>query len=414
MNGCPSALALPGYCGAYSANASSAFCYGRFVYTNDADANYVYFFSGGLGAWQGSNLAVYNLTLATLCDSQFGDVYAIEAQKGLNPGMAGSTSYDPVIRGRNSSNFVWFDAAGDAHHQSDDPSTALNITAGRDHVPLDQRGIIKMYHCGPVMTEPIVVNVLWYGTWNATTEGPVMHSVLPLLIAGLASTSYWTTITNGYFNASGAPAASSMMYGGRVDMDPADSLGMVVRNPIDIIKFALNSDFFNISSTAIYLVLTTADIKFSSGGLDTACGYHDSFMREGLLIKWGIVGDLTDGCSYGGAHMATGLLSNTLSGDASSPNGNTQADSVLTTIIHEITETVTDPIVGAGWSYNGNISHQALAAMKKAGANATRAGAAQKSTGKAVRFAAAGVWRASRPYAAPPAAKVVRQGAEVR
>ena len=385
MNGCPAELPLPGYCGTYSANASSAFCYGRFVFTNDADANYVYFFSAVLGAWQGTNLAAYNLTLATLCDSQFGDIYAIEAAKGLNPGTYGGTAFDPVIRGRNSSNFVWFDAAGDAHHQSTDASTSLNISAGRDHVPLDRRGIIKMFHCGPVMTEPVVVYVLWYGTWNTTTEGPVMQSVLPLLIAGLSSSPYWTTITNGYFNASGAPAASSMIYGGKVDMDPSDSLGMMPNSPADIIKFALNSDFFDISSTAMYLVLTTADIKFATGGLETACGYHDSFVRDGEVIKWGIVGDLTEGCNYGGAHMATGLLSNTLSGDDSSPNGNTQADSVITTIVHEITETVTDPIVGAGWSYNGFISHKALAAMKKAGANATRAGAAQKSSGKAVR-----------------------------
>jgi hypothetical protein len=144
LNNCPPGLAVPGYCGLYSANASSAFCYGRFVFRQEADPSFVYFFSSYLGAWQASNLVVYNLTLGSLCDSMFGDIYHIEASKALNPGLYGSTAFDPVIRGRNASNFVWFDSAGNQHSQALDNSTTINITAAHDHLPLDQRGIIKM------------------------------------------------------------------------------------------------------------------------------------------------------------------------------------------------------------------------------------------------------------------------------
>jgi len=63
--------------------------------------------------------------------------------------------------------------------------------------------MLKMFHCGPVMTEPTTVYLTFYGSWNKTREGPVLNSVLPILISGIASTPYWATVSNVYFNASG-------------------------------------------------------------------------------------------------------------------------------------------------------------------------------------------------------------------
>ena len=119
------------------------------MYRQVADSDYVYFFSSVAGAWQASNLAAYNLTLTTLCGSQYGDVFSMEPfQAPSHPDMFSSVSYDPVIHGRNASNIVWFDAGGEPHFQSMNLSTVLRLTA-ESTVPLDRRGMLKMFQCVP-------------------------------------------------------------------------------------------------------------------------------------------------------------------------------------------------------------------------------------------------------------------------
>ena len=97
-------------------------------------------------------------------------------------------------------------------------------------------------------------------------------------------------------------------------------------DPKTIVKYTLNHHIFNASVNAIYLVLVTPDVTFTAKGLDAACGYHSAFLRNEQLIKFAVVGDKESGCTYGGTHLATGLLANTLSGDSQSPSGNTVAD----------------------------------------------------------------------------------------
>jgi len=203
LNSCPASLALPGYCGLYTANASSAFCAGHFVYRHADDTSYVFFFSPRLRAWQATNMEHYNLTLVSLCGSSWGDIFVNIPQILGSPGKFVNTNYDPVIGGKSASNLVWFDSDGVAHHQSSDNSTSLHLAPLQNTLPLDRRGMLKMYHCGPVMTEPTSIYLIFYGSWNQTREGPVLSSMLPILISGLASTPYWEVLTSAYFNASG-------------------------------------------------------------------------------------------------------------------------------------------------------------------------------------------------------------------
>jgi len=116
-----------------------------------------------------------------------------------------------------------------------------------------------------------------------------------------------------------------MLVGGNVSLS-SSTLGSTNKEPSKIIKYILNHHIFNASVNAIYLLLTTSDIVFTKKGLTGTCGYHDSFVRNGQPLKFAMVGDNAAGCTYGGTHMATGLMSNTLTGDAASPSGSTVAD----------------------------------------------------------------------------------------
>ena len=209
-----------------------------------------------------------------------------------------------------------------------------------------------------VLTEPLNVYLTYYGTWNESTNdrAPVLNSVLPLLISGLAGSTYWSTVTSSYFNASGAPSTSAMQFGGSVMLDASKTLGSALFTPSDIVKYTFSTGIFNASTNAIYLLLTTSDVSFVMSSLSTACGYHDSFMRFGVSIKYAVVGDLIGGCNYGHTSLATGTVGNVLANNSLSPNGNYVADSMITTIIHELAETVTDPEAGTGWMYSGNAS----------------------------------------------------------
>jgi hypothetical protein len=172
--------------------------------SNDVFCVYVFFFSSRLRAWQAVNLAFYNLTTATLCDSSWGDIFVSVPFLAGQPGVFAQFSYDPVISGKNASNVVWFDTAGQAHHQSIDNSTSVHLVALQRSLPLDKRGMLKMYHCGPVMTEPTTMYVTFYGSWASNRDGPTLLSALPILISGLGGTQFWGMLSQSYFNASSA------------------------------------------------------------------------------------------------------------------------------------------------------------------------------------------------------------------
>jgi len=138
-----------------------------------------------------------------------------------------------------------------------------------------------------------------------------------------------------------------MVFGGSVSL-PTSTLGSTLVQPSTIVKYTLNQRIFNVSSNAIYLVLTSEDVHFSEAAFQQICGFHDSFVRNGMLLKYAVVGDKLAGCTYGGTHMATGLMANTLTGDGASPSNSSAADSIITTVVHELAETITDPEVGTG------------------------------------------------------------------
>jgi hypothetical protein len=95
----------------------------------------------------------------------------------------------------------------------------------------------------------------------------------------------------------------------------------------------------------IYILVTSPDVGVTSG----FCGYHNysTSIAPGHTIKYAFSpdpsGSALAGCS---GNVAT-------FGDTTSPNGDIGADSVTDTLIHEISETVTDPQISAWYTKGG-------------------------------------------------------------
>jgi hypothetical protein len=88
-------------------------------------------------------------------------------------------------------------------------------------------------------------------------------------------------------------------------------------------------------SHGVYLVLTTSAVT-KVGFLTEYCGWHSYAHIGGSLLKFAFIGDPT-GPRLGGCGLRSGT-----------PNGDPGADSMVSTIVHELSETVTDPTF-RGW-----------------------------------------------------------------
>ena len=215
------------------------------------------------------------------------------------------------------------------------------------------------YNGGAILTgdaEPAnatPVHLIWYGAWNASD---VAVRLLPLAVAG-ASNSPWMRINAAYWSlpndtdaaAAAAPArryaspalrlaqqvfVSSYSYGAALG---DDDVAAVVADAIDA--------GLPLSSAAVYVVLTSADVALTSGFCKDYCGWHASgtLAAGDTTVRFAFVGDPA-GCARVSA--CTPLSA------ATAPNA-LGADAMASVLLHELAEAVTDPDLDAWYDRDG-------------------------------------------------------------
>ena len=199
------------------------------------------------------------------------------------------------------------------------------------------------------------VHLIWYGAWNASDAAV---RLLPLAVAG-ASNSPWMRINAAYWSvpndtdtAASAPARrfaspalrlaqqaflSNYSYGAALG---DDDVAAIVAGAIDA--------GLPLSSTAVYVVLTSADVALTSGFCADYCGWHASgtLGAEETTVRFAFVGD-PSGCARVSA--CTPLSA------ATAPNGARAlgADAMASVLLHELAEAVTDPDLDAWYDRDG-------------------------------------------------------------
>ncbi len=101
------------------------------------------------------------------------------------------------------------------------------------------------------------------------------------------------------------------------------------------------------NQNGVYLVITAPDVKIA-GFCASYCAYHttSSTIYSGLHIRFALIPDPTQKCSGCNGGIA-------VYGDKVTPNNDMGADTMADDIMHELSETVTDPDISAWYTQNG-------------------------------------------------------------
>lgn len=240
----------------------------------------------------------------------------------------------------------------------------LNLTAGDNgerivvKAPFGQSkrttssGTQILYHGGSVLTGTVPLYVIYYGSAG---EFPVQsQAIINAFLGGLSQTPQYNVNTT-YCEASTTTCAGSgtsvsgSLSTGLIFYDPGSQGASISSNTVPkIIQNALTAQgHLPVSSNAIYIVVTAPTIKVS-GFCTSYCAFHtkSTTIVSGATIHYAFAPEPSSKCTVCDGNFAT-------FGESATPNGDPGADEVVDSLMHEISETVSDPDLNAWFTSNG-------------------------------------------------------------
>ena len=197
---------------------------------------------------------------------------------------------------------------------------------------------VILYHGGPVMVNPKDLYVIYYGNFTST-----QHSILDNFLQNLGGSSAYN-VNSEYSDASGNFIVNILNYSPTTNsFNDAYSLGKSLSSGFDttIIHNAIANGHLPNDANGIYILTVSPDVSLPKS---VWCAYHwhSTGIVSGEDIKYAVAPDppqsLYSSCSGNVANF----------GDTTSPNGDIGMDAVADDLIHELSETVTDPD-GSAW-----------------------------------------------------------------
>ncbi|KAH6562503.1 hypothetical protein BASA60_011131 [Batrachochytrium salamandrivorans] len=193
----------------------------------------------------------------------------------------------------------------------------------------------------PVITNPVTVYYIYYGSWSASQK-----AIVEDFSRGVGASNWWNIEKNYYYQAS---ASSPKVY-----VDGKVMLGATVTDNYTLGKALSGNDLPNLvqkhissgalpeNADAVYFVLTakdvTEDIRTDIGPgsfCKDYCGYHVSTtLTSGTRVFYAMAGNPPASCLSGCAPP---------NNQNSSPNGDVGVDAMLSVLAHELAEAVSDP-----------------------------------------------------------------------
>ncbi len=192
------------------------------------------------------------------------------------------------------------------------------------------------YHGGPVMGGTTNVYYIWYGNWSGDTAPAILEN----LAQNIGGSPYFNINTT--YSTSATQIVNSVAYKGSTTDNYSQGTTLSDTSVGSVVANAINSGRLPKDSNGVYFVLTSKDVKESSGFCTTYCGWHSAGTLGATTIKYAFVGDGSQQCP------------NSCSVQASvSPNGNPGADAMASVVTHELEESVTDPTLRAWYDNSG-------------------------------------------------------------
>src|SRR5205085_2172258 len=142
------------------------------------------------------------------------------------------------------------------------------------------------YHGGPVLTAGSNVYYIWYGNWSGNSA----TTILPVLAGSIGGSPYFN-INTSYFNGAGAKVRNLVNYKGATSVGYTYGNSLTDGNIQQIVAAAIQSGSLAADANGVYFVLTSPDVKETSGFCTSYCGWHTHFAFNGIDIKYAFIGD---------------------------------------------------------------------------------------------------------------------------
>lgn len=202
---------------------------------------------------------------------------------------------------------------------------------------------VILNHGGPVMVNPKDLYVIYYGSFTST-----QHAILDNFLQNLGGSPAYN-VNSEYSDASGNPVTNILNYSPATDsFNDAYSLGKSLSGSFDttIIHNTIANGNLPSDPNGIYILTISPDVSLPKS---VWCAYH--WHSTGIVIGEDIKYAVAPDPPQGRQSSCSGNVANF--GDTTSPNGDIGMDAVADDLIHELSETATDPDGSAWFTKNG-------------------------------------------------------------
>lgn len=202
---------------------------------------------------------------------------------------------------------------------------------------------VILYHGGPVLTNPKDLYVVYYGSFTTT-----QHAILDNFLQNLGGSGAFN-VNSEYTDGSGNAVTNILNYSPTTNsFNDSYSLGKSLSSGFDttIIHNAIANGHLPTDVNGIYILTVSPDVSLPRS---VWCAYHthSTSIVTGEDIKYAVAPDppqsLLASCSGNVANF----------GDTTSPNGDIGMDAVADDLIHELSETSSDPDLNAWFTKSG-------------------------------------------------------------
>jgi hypothetical protein len=199
------------------------------------------------------------------------------------------------------------------------------------------------YHGGPVIKGTMNTYFIWYGNWTNGPHASDSQTTVNLLnslfgSSGLNGSNYYRINTT-YGDNSGNVSGNVVLAGSTTD-NYSQGTRLTDARVQSVVSSAITSGRLPKDTNALYFVLTSSDVRETSGFCTQYCGWHTRATISGSDIKFSFVGN-SDRCSAACEAQTV------------SPNGDSGADGMASVMAHEAEETNTDPDLNAWYDTAG-------------------------------------------------------------
>jgi len=199
------------------------------------------------------------------------------------------------------------------------------------------------YNGGPIMAGTVNIYFIWYGNWvngpHASDSATTVSLMDTLFGAGGIGGSGYELI-NSTYGSNTANVSGNLALAGSTTNNYSNGTRLSDNAIKSIVSSAITSGALPKDTNGVYFVLTSSDVRETSGFCSIYCGWHTHGTISGSDIKYSFVGN-PDRCSSACEAQTT------------SPNGDSGADGMASIMAHESEEAISDPDLNAWFDGSG-------------------------------------------------------------